>query len=117
MENKRKVGAEKEALAVQFLKEQGMQILDRNYYFAGGELDIIALDGEYLVFIEVKYRKDTMYGFPAEAVTKAKQKKLIFGANRYRYEHRISFDKPCRFDVIAICGEEITRIENAFCLT
>lgn len=117
MENKRKIGGEKEELAVGFLKEKGVRILDRNYYFPGGELDIIAKDGEYLVFIEVKYRKSLQYGFPTEAVTVSKQKKIILGARKYRYEHKISSGVPCRFDVISICGNEIEHIENAFCLT
>lgn len=117
MENKRRVGNQKEELAVNFLLEQGMQILERNYFFSGGELDIIAKDKEYLVFVEVKYRKNTGYGFPSEAVTATKQKKMILGAKKYMYERRIAYDTPCRFDVISICGEEINRIENAFCLT
>jgi len=54
---------------------------------------------------------------PEEAVTPAKQKKLVFGAKKYLYEHRIPFDTPCRFDVISVYGEKIVRIENAFYLT
>ena len=77
MENKRKIGGEKEELAVGFLKEKGIRILERNYYFPGGELDIIAKDGEYLVFIEVKYRKTASYGQPWEAVSNNKQKKIL----------------------------------------
>ena len=69
------------------------------------------------MFVEVKYRKNTGYGFPEEAVTVAKQRKLVLGARRYLYEHRLSPETPCRFDVIAICGDEVVRIENAFCLT
>ncbi len=117
MENKRKIGTEKEEQAVKFLAEKGLKIIERNYYFPGGELDVIGRDGEYLVFIEVKYRKNTAYGFPEEAVTSGKQKKLVLGAKRYLYERRISDETPCRFDVISVCGEEIIWIENAFCLT
>ena len=72
MENKRSVGQEKEMLAVEYLKEQGADILAQNFYFRGGELDIVAKDGEYLCFIEVKYRKNTSYGAAEEAVTAAK---------------------------------------------
>lgn len=117
MENKRKIGAEKEEQAVSFLIEKGFRILDRNFYFQGGELDIVAKDKEYLVFVEVKYRKNTVYGFPEEAITAGKQKKLVLGAKKYMYEHKISYEVPCRFDVISICGDEIVWIENAFCLT
>ena len=54
---KRDVGGQKETLAVLFLEKQGFRILDRNYYTRHGELDIVAMDGEYLVFAEVKYRR------------------------------------------------------------
>ena len=117
MENKRKLGQAKEEAAAQFLLQEGFTLLERNYYFPGGEIDLIARDQEYLVFIEVKYRKNTGFGFPEEAVTVSKQRKLALGARRYLYEHRISPETPCRFDVISICGNELVRIENAFCLT
>lgn len=114
MQSKRSLGTEKEELAVTYLKEQGAELLARNFYFRGGEIDLIAVDGEYVCFIEVKYRKNTSFGAPEEAVTTAKQKKMIQGANVFLYKNKYSADTPCRFDVISIYKEEITWIKDAF---
>lgn len=114
MDNKRAIGAKKETMAIDYLTGQNVQILDRNYYFPGGELDIIGKDGEYLVFIEVKYRKNDCFGFAAEAVTAPKQKKIRLGAGKYLYAKHLPQDTACRFDVIAIQGETIEWIKNAF---
>lgn len=114
MENKRKLGNQKEELAANYLLEQGAAVLTKNFYFHGGELDLIAKDGEYLCFIEVKYRKNTKFGHPEEAVTAAKQRKIIQGAKLYLYQNHYPVDTPCRFDVISIYQEEIRWIQNAF---
>ena len=115
--NKRQMGTSYEIKAEEYLMQKGYRILERNFSNRVGEIDIIAKQKEYFCFIEVKYRKSLQYGFPAEAVTVSKQKKIILGARKYRYEHKISSGVPCRFDVISICGNEIEHIENAFCLT
>ena len=115
-ENRREIGTKKETLAIDFLKTKGVQILDRNFYFSGGELDIVAKDGEYLCFIEVKYRKNDRFGCPEDSVTFAKQKKMIKGARQYLYSKKYPEQIPCRFDVIAIHQEDITWIQNAFSL-
>ena len=114
MQNKRKLGTEKELLAADYLKEQGAEILATNFYFQGGELDLIVRDGEYICFIEVKYRKSSLFGFPEEAVTRSKQKKILQGAKLYLYRNRYPADTPCRFDVISIYQNEITWIKDAF---
>ena len=114
MENKRKLGNEKEELAAAYLKEQGVQMLDKNFYFHGGELDLVAKDGEYLCFIEVKYRRNSRFGSPEAAVTTAKQRKIIHGAKVYLYQKRYPEETPCRFDVVSICREEIRWIPDAF---
>ena len=113
VKNKRTVGAEKEALAEGYLTGQGLRILDKNYYFKGGEIDLIAMHGEYLCFIEVKYRSTAALGFPEEAVGRTKQHRMRFGARRYLYEHGLPESTPCRFDVVAVLGQEITWIQNA----
>lgn len=105
---------EKEELAAAYLQEQGVNILAKNFYFRGGELDIVAKDGEYVCFIEVKYRKSESYGYPEEAVTTAKQRKILQGARLYLYQSHYPVDTPCRFDVISIYKEEITWIKDAF---
>ena len=117
MQNKRSLGSEKEQLAVSYLMEQNAEILARNFYFRGGEIDLIAKDGEYVCFIEVKYRKSHHFGTPEEAVTLSKQKKIIQGARVYLYQNRYPTDTPCRFDVISVFGQEITWIKDAFSLT
>ncbi len=96
---------------------QGAQILEQNFYFHGGELDIVAKDDEYLCFIEVKYRKNQNFGSPEEAVTLAKQRKILQGARRYLYQNHLPSDTPCRFDVISIYNEEISWIKNAFAVS
>ena len=116
MENKRSLGAEKEELAMEYLKEQGVKLLAKNFYFRGGELDLIVKDGEYVCFIEVKYRKSLSYGYPEEAVTLAKQKKILQGARFFLYQNHFPAETPCRFDVISIYKEEISWVKNAFML-
>lgn len=114
MENKRELGSRKEELAAAFLSEQGAKVLDKNFYFHGGELDLVAKDGEYLCFIEVKYRKSDAFGYPEEAVTPSKQRKILKGASVYLYQKKYPADTPCRFDVISVYKEEITWIKDAF---
>ena len=113
-ENKRKTGREKEELAEEYLRQQGYEILDMNFYGRFGEIDIIARDGETLVFAEVKYRKSERFGNSLEAVDTRKQKKICQTALYYLSRHHISDSVPCRFDVIGITGEDITHIKNAF---
>lgn len=112
--NKRQVGNEYETKTIQYMKKQGMVILDRNYRCHQGEVDIIAREDRYLLFVEVKYRKDLQKGYPAEAVTPAKQKRIYQVARYYLYEHHMPEETPVRFDVAAILGEEMQYIRNAF---
>lgn len=117
MQNKRSLGIEKEELAAAYLVDKGAVILDRNVFFRGGELDLVVKDGEYVCFIEVKYRKSMSFGFPEEAVNAVKQRKIIQGAKIYLYQHHFPEDTPCRFDVISIYKEEINWIKDAFTLS
>lgn len=115
--NRRKQGTAGEDLAAQYLQKKGMKILERNYRFERGEIDIIAEDGEELVFVEVKARRSNAFGPPEDAVTEEKQKRVYDVADGYLFEHGID-DRPCRFDVVAIefqigCSE-IRHIRNAF---
>ena len=74
--NKRKTGQEQEVKAACFLKTQGYQILERNYRCKKGEIDLIAREGQYLVFVEVKYRSTNESGLPEEAVDLRKQRQI-----------------------------------------
>lgn len=112
--NKRALGKQMEEKAVQYIQSLGATVLCTNYYFYGGELDIIAKEQEYLCFIEVKYRRNTKLGFPEEAINLKKQRKILQGAKVYLYRNGLSEETPCRFDVISILNQEITWIKNAF---
>lgn len=112
--NTRKIGTEKEEIACSFLTQKGVKIQERNFRCRQGEIDIIGYDGDYLVFFEVKYRKNTSKGSALEAVTYGKQQKICKVSDYYRMIHHCSFDTPIRYDVIAIEGEQIQWIQNAF---
>ena len=114
MENKRATGGRYEEMAAAFLEEKGYQILERNYRERSGEIDLIARDGRYLVFVEVKYRRDTGSGYPEEAVNARKQARIRHAAAYYLYSRRYPSDTPCRFDVVSIPGTEIRLIADAF---
>lgn len=113
-ENKRETGRHYEHMAASFLEQQGYQILERNYQNRHEEIDIIARDGRYLVFVEVKYRKNDKKGYPEEAVGYYKQQHIRSAARYYMYSHRYGEETPCRFDIVSILGEEIRLIQNAF---
>ncbi|MCR5330577.1 MAG: YraN family protein [Lachnospiraceae bacterium] len=112
--NKRQVGNENELRAVRFLTENGYRILKKNFYCKAGEIDIIATEGEYLCFIEVKYRKDGLDGFPEEAVDMKKIKRISKSAMFYMNMCGLGENVPCRFDVVSILGNDIKLIKNAF---
>ena len=113
--NKRRVGAEKETLAVEYLEKKGYFIIEKNYRVRQGEIDLIARDGTCIVFVEVKYRADDRSGDALEAVTRAKIRQISKMALFYLNQEKISIDNtPIRFDVIGINGDTVTHIENAF---
>lgn len=90
-----------ETLAAEFLEKNGLKVLQRNYRFERGEIDIVAEDGRELVFVEVKARRTTSYGEPIEAVDANKQAQLRKVAEGYLFEHHLEH-RACRFDVVAI---------------
>jgi putative endonuclease len=112
--NKRKIGGMYENIAANYLISKGAVILKRNYRCRSGEIDLIALDGEYLVFAEVKYRSTGKKGMPAEAVNVYKQKRIRDTAGYYLYTHHYPQETRCRLDVISILGDQIQWIQNAF---
>lgn len=112
--NKRKVGAFYEKKAGAFLESHGLVVLQYNFRDWYGEIDIVAKDRETTVFVEVKYRKDAGKGLPEEAVDYRKQGKICRVADYYRMLHHMGDFSPVRFDVVAICGEEIRWHPNAF---
>lgn len=112
--NTRAIGKAQEELACRYLEEKGIRIQARNFRCRQGEIDLIGYDGEYLVFFEVKYRKDTSKGSAAEAVGIRKQRKICRVSDYYRMSHKCPSDTAVRFDVIAIDDDNIEWIQNAF---
>lgn len=113
--NTRKVGAEKEEAVCQYLQDMGVQIETRNFRCRQGEIDIIGYDGDYLVFFEVKYRSaSSSKGKAIEAVGYAKQQKICRVSDYYRMLQNLPLDTQVRYDVVAVDGNHIEWIQNAF---
>jgi putative endonuclease len=113
-QNNRKIGSEYEQLAAEYLRAANYSILERNFRCRQGEIDIIAKDGDIICFVEVKYRANGEAGRAVDAVDYRKQQKIIRVARYYMMIHGWNEWTPCRFDVIAIDGTEITFYPNAF---
>lgn len=116
--NKRDVGKEGENIAAKYLAEKGFEIVERNYHYSHGEIDIVARDKECLVFVEVKTRLNLKYGEPEYAINPKKIKQIKKMAELYLFDKEIE-EANCRFDVVAILLEDetnpqITHYENAF---
>jgi putative endonuclease len=103
LNNNKSFGNEGEDIASDYLKKNGYEIIERNYRFHKGEIDIVAKDNEtnYLVFVEVKSRKSLEYGKPEYAITPAKAKQLKRMANYYLLDNHVK-NTDCRLDVITV---------------
>lgn len=114
--NRRQTGAAYERRAGEYLKTQGYELLAYNFRCRQGEIDIIARDGRYLVFVEVKYRKNGQSGDPLETVDRAKQRRISRTAQYYCLTHGYGEMMPCRFDVAAVTGTdgEVRLVKHAF---
>lgn len=102
-------------MAESFLRKKGYEILDRNYVFGKGEIDIIAMKDDWLVFVEVRARSDIKYGFPEQTISKAKASLIMKTADNYVYKK--DWRGKIRFDIIAILvGQtfEIRQFEDVF---
>lgn len=112
--NKRRLGEAYEQKACDFIEEEGLRVIERNYRTPLGEIDIIARDREELVFLEVKYRKSRDRGGAEYAISRDKQRTIIKVAKMYIKMHRLPLRSFYRFDAVLIDGEEITHIRNAW---
>lgn len=110
----RKTGFVYEKKAAEYLQAKGYRVLVQNFYTKFGEIDMIARDGKYLVFIEVKYRSTERGGHPLEMVDARKQNRIRKAAQFYLLRYGFPENEPCRFDVVGILGDEVMHIENAF---
>lgn len=112
---KKKIGNKGEALAEEYLSKKGFQVLEKNYRAGRNEIDLIALDGTKLVFIEVKARKNSNFCEGREAVNRKKQVNIYKVAKAYISKQKISY-KEIRFDVVEIYNDNNTleHYEGAF---
>jgi len=98
---RQRLGSVGEDLASAALAARGYAILERRYTTERGEIDIVAEDGETLVFVEVRARATGEFGRAAESITDAKKRQVVRMATEYLARHQIT-NRPCRFDVVAI---------------
>ncbi len=90
-----------EQRAAAWLERRGMQLLHRNVRARTGEIDLVAVDGDCLVFVEVRARRDPRYESAAGSVNRHKQRRLVRTARWFLQRHPRLADRPCRFDVVA----------------
>ncbi len=115
------IGEAGEDAAEKILIKNGYKIIERNFNAHIGEIDIIARDGEYTCFVEVRFRKSVKFGTPSETIDRRKQEKLIRAANVYIIKNNLT-DTPLRFDAVVITGDVLNNkkqlnyelIKNAF---
>ena len=110
----KRTGLYYETQAAVFLEKQGYQILERNFRCPAGEIDLIAKEGGYLCFVEVKYRSERETGTPEEAVDAKKQKRISRAALYYLMKQGLGDTTPCRFEVVGIRPDGIRVTKNAF---
>lgn len=95
-----------EELALQYLQRQGLSLLVRNWHSRLGELDMVMLEDDELVFVEVRYRKNQLFGGALDSITPAKQQKIIAAATAWLQQHPEQQMRNCRFDVVAMHGND-----------
>ena len=112
-------GKDAEQQALEHLQRQGLRLLAQNWLCKRGELDLVMLDGDTVVFVEVRYRKHAQWGGALASIDERKRQKLILAAQFFlQKEHRWA-DRPCRFDVVAMESTpsgtaDLTWLKNAF---
>lgn len=100
-----------EERALDYLQQQGLTLIERNFRCKGGEIDLILQDRKALVFVEVRKRADGRHGGAAASVTVHKQRRLIVAAQVFLQRYKMP--PPCRFDVIAIEADNLHWLKNA----
>ena len=117
MGTKHEAGLAGQEAAEKYLQGKGCEIHARNYRVKAGEIDLVVKDGEYIVFVEVKYRSGFRYGYPREAVGYVKQKRIMNTALHYLEQHKLA-DTDIRFDVVEVLEQQgqlyVSHIVNAF---
>lgn len=95
-------GRQAEQLACHYLQAQGLRLIQRNYRCRLGEIDLVMEDGECLVFIEVRCRRNERFGNAIDSITPTKQARLIAAAQHYLQRTGGTHNQPCRFDAVGI---------------
>ncbi|MBJ9975749.1 YraN family protein [Pseudomonas sp. S75] len=112
-------GAAAENQALAYLQGQGLTLIERNWRCKGGELDLVMLDADTVVFVEVRYRLHADYGGALESIDGRKQKRLALAATLFLQRQSRWAQCPCRFDVVALqgshhAGRPLLWLKNAF---
>lgn len=102
MNFRQRLGQRAENHALNYLQNQGLQLLSQNFHCKLGEIDLIMQDKDQLVFVEVRYRRDEHFGSVAGSVNTRKQQKIIKTAQYYLMRNESCATMPCRFDVVAV---------------
>nr|WP_025996303.1 YraN family protein [Pseudomonas viridiflava] len=116
---RQQAGREAEAYALLYLQQQGLRLIAQNWLCKRGELDLVMLDGDTVVFVEVRYRRHSSWGGAVESVDFRKQAKLVTAAQLFLQQESGWARYPCRFDVVAVEGTAgdsapLNWIKNAF---
>jgi len=112
--SKTQIGRDKEQSALKYLQKQGLELIEQNYYCPFGEIDLIMLERDEIVFIEVRTRSYTYYGNAIESIDHIKQQKLLQSATYYLQTKNLIDRINCRFDVIGFSSHNIDWIKDAF---
>lgn len=107
----KQIGDTTENLAEQYLIKQGLRKISKNFRYKTGEIDLIMEDDQHLIFIEVRYRKNKLFGSGSETISVKKQQRLIQTARYYLQKYNLTESRACRFDVVSISGELDTALK------
>ena len=112
------LGQRAERIAERYLSAKGLELISRNYHCRQGELDLVMMDGNELVFVEVRHRSQSSYGSATDSIAWPKRKRLIAAANCFLADRHYGLNQYCRFDVVSFNGKlseaNIDWIKNAF---
>lgn len=108
MEGSRQRGTHYEGVAARYLISRGVRIIERNVYSRGGEIDLIGMDDQVLVFFEVRFRKSDSLVDPASSITWQKQRRLVRAASFYLHRHGL-WDTLTRIDVVGISPGTVSK--------
>lgn len=110
----RATGNRFEEAARDFLEARGLRLVRANFLCRHGEIDLVMRDGEVLVFVEVRYRRNGAFGGALGSVTMAKRRKLVSAAHLWMAWHPNDARRPSRFDVLAFEGDDVEWVRSAF---